>query len=163
MHCLPGRSAPLQPLTRRGPSDISPLPSLSQFSTIPLPLSERTQTVPSKKSRPSGHQRRTLFDSLPTNETDNLYCAAADLTNEASVENFFVDRMVKDLGYRDAQIKLKESIENLTVSLGGQSPRSSNPTMQSNFGARHAGSSTPRHRRKVSISGSFNAADTASG
>ncbi len=63
--------------------------------------------------------RRTMFDSLMTGTDANLYCGRADLTNEAAVETFFVSRMLQDLAYRDAQIKTKQSISELTVSLGG--------------------------------------------
>lgn len=61
--------------------------------------------------------RRSLFDSL--SKDTNLYCAIPDLANEAAVEAFFVNRMLVDLGYRDGQIKTKQSISELTVSLGG--------------------------------------------
>ena len=63
--------------------------------------------------------RRSLFDSLPVTRDQNLYCRRDTLTNEASVEQFFVNRMLADLGYRDSQIKPKHSIAELTVSLGG--------------------------------------------
>lgn len=63
--------------------------------------------------------RRTLFDSLTGNPDENLYCRRDDLTNEASVETFFVNRMLVDLDYRDSQIKVKKSISEFTVSLGG--------------------------------------------
>lgn len=63
--------------------------------------------------------RRTLFDSLPRHTEENLYCHRTDLTNEATVEQFFVNRMLEDLGYQDKQIEPKKSISELTVSLGG--------------------------------------------
>ncbi|MGD9537200.1 MAG: N-6 DNA methylase [Alphaproteobacteria bacterium] len=63
--------------------------------------------------------RRTLFDSLPNHSQENLYCRLDSLSNEASVEKFFVDRMLDDLGYRDNQVQTKKSISELTVSLGG--------------------------------------------
>jgi type I restriction enzyme M protein len=62
--------------------------------------------------------RKTLFDDL--NGGRNLYCRREDLSNEASVETFFVSRMLKDLGYKDSQIKPKESLQTLTVSRGGR-------------------------------------------
>lgn len=70
--------------------------------------------MPKKNPSPP---RRSLFDSL--SKTANLYCSQSDLVNEASVETFFVNRMLADLGYRDSQIKTKQSIDELTVSLGG--------------------------------------------
>lgn len=48
----------------------------------------------------------------------NKYCARADLTNEASVEQFFLTRLIEDLGYEDAQIKPKTSLQDIAVSLG---------------------------------------------
>ena len=57
-------------------------------------------------------QRRTLFDALePLGADRNLYCRLADLGNEASVETFFLARMIADLGFRDDQVKTKESLE----------------------------------------------------
>lgn len=63
--------------------------------------------------------RRSLFDSLTGDSDQNLYCQRDTLTNEASVETFFVARLLADLGYRDTQIETKKSISELTVSLGG--------------------------------------------
>ena len=40
-------------------------------------------------------------------KSENIFCRAANLTNEASVENFFVDRLLAALGYKDANICLK--------------------------------------------------------
>jgi len=50
--------------------------------------------------------------------TQNKFCCSTDLTNEASVEAFFVIRLLKDLGYTDSEIKTKQSIENLKVGKG---------------------------------------------
>src|SRR5260370_13162190 len=63
--------------------------------------------------------RRTLFDSMGSGANANLYCERSALTNEAAVEMFFVNRMLADLEYRDKNIKPKQSIAELTVSLGG--------------------------------------------
>lgn len=63
--------------------------------------------------------RRSLFDSLPDHADENMYCRRDALSNEASVEQFFVNRMLEDLDYSDAQIATKKSIAELTVSLGG--------------------------------------------
>jgi len=70
-----------------------------------------------KKTSPI--RRRSLFDSLVSHAQENLYCRLDSLSNEASVEKFFIDRMLDDLGYRDSQIQTKKSISELTVSLGG--------------------------------------------
>ena len=48
----------------------------------------------------------------------NKYASEADLSNEASVEQFFVNRLLADLGYKDAQIKPKASLSELLVSRG---------------------------------------------
>lgn len=63
-------------------------------------------------------QRRTLWDVLEAAAPRNAYCSLSDLSNEASVEAFFVSRLLPDMGYRDAQIKTKESIDALVVSRG---------------------------------------------
>jgi len=61
-------------------------------------------------------ERATLFNSI--NGTTNIFCRFDDLSNEASVESFFVFRLLKDLGYKDSQIKPKKSLSLLTVSHG---------------------------------------------
>ena len=53
----------------------------------------------------------------------NKYCRATDLTNEASVEAFFVNRLLADLGYRDNEIKTKRAIQELRIPRGRQSER----------------------------------------
>jgi type I restriction enzyme M protein len=42
------------------------------------------------------------------------------LDNEASVETFFVNRMLKDMGYRDNQIKTKKAISEIAVPRGSK-------------------------------------------
>jgi len=46
------------------------------------------------------------------------YCKIDDLSNEASVETFFVTPLLKDLGYKNSQIKTKQSLSLLTVGRG---------------------------------------------
>lgn len=48
----------------------------------------------------------------------NKFCSSLDLTNEASVESFFVLRLLADLGYGDKEIKTKHSIDTLEVAKG---------------------------------------------
>ena len=48
----------------------------------------------------------------------NKFCRSRDLSNEASVESFFVLRLLKDLGYDDADIKTKASIQSLKIPRG---------------------------------------------
>jgi type I restriction enzyme M protein len=50
----------------------------------------------------------------------NKYCQSTDLSNEASVEFFFVMRMLKDLGYVDGEIKPKRSIGELRIPKGSK-------------------------------------------
>lgn len=54
----------------------------------------------------------------PTGSKKNRYCCLSDLSNEASVEQFFVSRMLEDLGYRDSQIKTKETLDKLATPAG---------------------------------------------
>lgn len=49
------------------------------------------------------------------NTANKAICREEDLSNEASVEQFFVDRLLKRLGWSDSQIKTKESISALSV------------------------------------------------
>lgn len=48
----------------------------------------------------------------------NSFCNKRDLTNESSVEQFFVLRLLNWLGYKDNQIKTKKSLKELTVGRG---------------------------------------------
>ncbi|MFC7877318.1 N-6 DNA methylase [Isoptericola sp. NPDC057391] len=55
--------------------------------------------------------------------TDSKFGTLADLGNEATVEQFFVARLLTDLGYKDSQIKPKASIAELKVSKGRKSEK----------------------------------------
>ena len=48
----------------------------------------------------------------------NKFCRADDLTNEASVEQFFVIRLFADLGYKDQEIKPKTALSAVRVGKG---------------------------------------------
>ena len=48
----------------------------------------------------------------------NKFCKSGDLGNEASVESFFVLRLLSALGYEDSEIKTKASIESLKIPRG---------------------------------------------
>lgn len=66
-------------------------------------------------------KRRSIFDYLDESDQDaevNKYCKRDDLSNEPSVETFFVIRLLKDLGYRDHEIRTKESISELPIPKG---------------------------------------------
>ena len=63
--------------------------------------------------------RSTILDDLG-GASRNIFCRSSDLDNEASVETFFVSRLLKDLGYADRQIKTKHSLTALTVGRGSR-------------------------------------------
>ena len=71
----------------------------------------------SRRGRAVQNLRPTLWDTLEKGAR-NLFCARADLTNEASVEHRFVSRLLEELGYRDSQIHTKQTLEKLTVRRG---------------------------------------------
>ena len=74
-----------------------------------------------KKELDSRPLRTTIYDYLEQanhNADSNKYCERANLSNESSVETFFANRLLEDLGYADKEIKTKESIDELTISLG---------------------------------------------
>lgn len=50
----------------------------------------------------------------------NMFCNHGDLTNESSVEQFFMIRLIKSLGYNDKDIKTKEAIQKLFVGKGSR-------------------------------------------
>lgn len=50
----------------------------------------------------------------------NKYCSLRDLTNESSVEQFFVIRLLKDLGFSDSEILTKTSIKELVIGKGSK-------------------------------------------
>src|SRR3989344_3345087 len=49
---------------------------------------------------------------------NNIFCGKSDLTNESSVEQFFVIRLLKFLGYKDSQINTKTSLKTLIIGKG---------------------------------------------
>lgn len=51
----------------------------------------------------------------------NLYCDSRTLKNEASVEKNFVDRLLEDLGYEDADIRTKTSLKEIKIGKGSKS------------------------------------------
>ena len=65
------------------------------------------------------HARSTILDDLG-GASRNIFCRSSDLDNEASVETFFVSRLLTDLGYADKQIKTKHSLATLTVGRGSR-------------------------------------------
>lgn len=63
--------------------------------------------------------RTTILNDLG-GASRNIFCRSLDLDNEASVETFFVSRLLKDLGYKDQQVKAKHSLAALTVGRGSR-------------------------------------------
>jgi len=64
--------------------------------------------------------RPNLFDDFTKAGRVNIYCDRQDLTNEASVETFFVNRMLADLGIPDKAVRTKTSIETVKLSRGSK-------------------------------------------
>jgi len=64
--------------------------------------------------------RPSLFDDFTKAGKVNIYCDRKNLTNEASVETFFVNKMLIDLGIPDKAMKLKTSIAKLKLSRGSR-------------------------------------------
>lgn len=67
--------------------------------------------------------RPSLLDYLDEAEKDapaNKYCAKIDLSNEADVEQFFVGKLLVDLGYRNSELKLKDVLPNRLVARGSK-------------------------------------------
>ena len=48
----------------------------------------------------------------------NWPCAKVNLSNEASVETFFIDRWIKYINWPDQNLKLKDSISIMFLHLG---------------------------------------------
>lgn len=57
---------------------------------------------------------------MPSQASFNKFCRSTDLSNEASVESFFVLRLLADLGYEDREIRTKESIQRIRVPKGSR-------------------------------------------
>lgn len=72
---------------------------------------------PRKRNRKRRACRGSLLMSAESSGS-NKYCNAKDLTNEASVESFFVLRMLKDLGYKDSEILPKKTLDQVRVGGG---------------------------------------------
>jgi len=65
--------------------------------------------------------RKTLFDYVSQAERElpqNKYCLKSVLQDEASVEQFFVARLLKDLGYQDSEIRPKNTLQEIAVARG---------------------------------------------
>jgi type I restriction enzyme M protein len=66
-------------------------------------------------------KRKSILDSIDqVSRGKNMFCNIKDLTNESSVELFFISRLLKALGYKDKNIKSKESIDQVTIRTGSR-------------------------------------------
>lgn len=66
-------------------------------------------------------KRETILNRLNSNKDKNMFCKIADLTNEASVESFFISKLLEDLGYKPDNIKPKVSIKQEKMANGAKS------------------------------------------
>ena len=73
-----------------------------------------------KKENVDFIRRNSMLESVDYHVTRNQYCERKELTNEAAVEMFFVNRLLYDLGYKDKNILTKESIEAFAISKGSK-------------------------------------------
>jgi type I restriction enzyme M protein len=65
-------------------------------------------------------KRQSILECLDFHINRNLYCERKVLTNEATVEDFFVNRLLEDFGFKDTHIKPKKSINELTIGRGSK-------------------------------------------
>jgi type I restriction enzyme M protein len=65
-------------------------------------------------------KRKSILEDIDFRSNKNLFCELSSLTNEASVETFFLNRILEDLAYKDKNIKTKESIEVFSISKGSR-------------------------------------------
>lgn len=63
-------------------------------------------------------KRKSMLEDIDFHVNRNLYCERKSLTNESSVEKFFIDKLLIDFGFKDTNIQTKESITKLTISEG---------------------------------------------
>jgi type I restriction enzyme M protein len=74
-----------------------------------------------KHRRSLSPSRPSLFDYVEDAEREapaNKFCEKSVLIDEASVEQFFVNRLIEDLEYADAEIRPKRSLDELPVARG---------------------------------------------
>lgn len=66
---------------------------------------------------PSDCRRQVRYRDMSATAA-NKFGRLADLGNESSVEQFFVGRLLSDLGYRDDQIRPKNTLDEVGINLG---------------------------------------------
>ena len=65
-------------------------------------------------------KRDTFLDTIDYHINRNQFCERTLLINEAAVETFFLNRLLIDIGYKDKNIRTKESIETFKISKGSK-------------------------------------------
>lgn len=65
--------------------------------------------------------RQTVFDGIRADLSRNMFTERKLLTNEATVEKFFLDKLIKDLGYKDRNILPQAVIARENVPMGSRS------------------------------------------
>lgn len=84
-------------------------------------MAQASKATRKKNKRTLSPSRPSLFDYVEDAERDaptNKFCEKSVLVDEASVEQFFVNRLIEDLEYADAEIRPKRSLDELTVARG---------------------------------------------
>lgn len=84
-------------------------------------MAQASKKASKKRIRSLTPSRPSLFDYVEDAEREaqiNKFCQKAVLIDEASVEQFFVNRLIEDLEYADAEIRPKRSLDELTVARG---------------------------------------------
>jgi len=78
--------------------------------------------IKSSKLKSSKKTPRNIYqpNSRVSDMVKNIFCDKKDLVNESDVEQFFVIRLLKKLGFKDKDIKTKKSIEELTIGRGSR-------------------------------------------
>ena len=71
-----------------------------------------------RTNSPSASKYSVDMANKKFNPSKNWPCEMSNLSNEASVETFFINRFIEFLEWNDSYVKLKESIENFVISLG---------------------------------------------
>jgi type I restriction enzyme M protein len=65
-------------------------------------------------------KRKSILEDIDFHLNKNMFCELSALTNEASVEMFFINRLLSYLTYQDENIRTKESIDNFLISAGSK-------------------------------------------
>jgi len=72
------------------------------------------------KNKNSKKKQMNSKKHLEVQNIENKFCNNVDLSNEAEVESFFIDRLLEDLSFLDSDIKLKRSIDEFIIGQGSK-------------------------------------------